>query len=98
MKLDVNTLCNELTSVSDWRKLGLYLGVEDYELDQIEKSHPTEGSDGWKQKTFSLWLKHTPGASWGDVVGALRRMGENTMAERIELAAPASELYSRSQQ
>ena len=82
---DTATLCNELVSVSDWRKLGLYLGVQDYELDQIEMSHPTEGCGRWKQETFSLWLKHTPNASWRDVVGALRRMGENSEAERIEL-------------
>ena len=79
------TLCSELTSVSEWRKLGLYLGVRDYELDKIETTCPTEGYDGWKQETFSLWLRHTPNASWGDVVGALRQMGENTTAERIEL-------------
>ena len=84
-KLDTATLCNELVSVSDWCTLGLYLGVKDYELDQIETSHPTGGCGRWKQETFSLWLRCTPNASWGDVVGALRQMGENTLAERIEL-------------
>ena len=85
MKPDVKTLCNELVSVSDWRKLGLNLGVQDYELDQIERSRSAEGCDGWKRETFSLWLKHTPNASWRDVVEALQRMGENTVAEKIEL-------------
>ena len=79
------TLCNELASVSDWRTLGLYLGVQDYELDQIERTHPTEGHGRWKQETFSLWLRRTPSASWRDVVGALRRMGESATAARIEL-------------
>ena len=95
---DTATLCNELASISDWRKLGLYLGVKDYELDQIERSHPTGGCGRWKQETFSLWLQHMPNASWGDVVGALRRMGQNTEAERIEQQyivrpAYASKLY-----
>ena len=95
---DTATLCNELASVSDWHKLGLQLGVQGYELDQIERSHPTEGCDGWKRETFSLWLKRTPNASWRDVVGALRRMRENTEAERIELKytvgpVHASKLY-----
>ena len=85
MCLDTATLCNELASVSEWRMLGLYLGVKKQELDQIERSHPTEGCGRWKEETFSLWLKHTPNASWGDVVGALRQMGENTEAERLEL-------------
>ena len=96
---DTATLCNELVGVSDWHKLGLYLGVQDYELDQIERSHPTEGCSRLKQETFSLWLRRAPNASWRDVVGALRRMGENTEAERIELKyivgpVPASKLYS----
>ena len=96
---DTATLCNELAGVSDWRKLGLYLGVQNYELDQIERSYPTEGYDGWKRETFSLWLQHTPSASWGDLVGALRQMGEKNIAERIELKyivepVHASKLYT----
>ena len=83
-KPDTGTLCNELASVSDWRKLGLNLGVQDYELDQIHRSHPAEGCDGWKRETFSLWLRRTPSASWRDVVGALQQMGEKIVAETIE--------------
>ena len=85
VKPDVKTLCNELVSISDWRKLGLYFGVQDYELDQIERSRSAEGCDGWKRETFSLWLRRKSNASWRDVAGALRQMEENTVAERIEL-------------
>ena len=85
VKPDTATLCNELGSVSDWHTLGLNLGVKDHELDQIEKSHPTEGCSRWKQETFSLWLRRKSNASWQDVAGALRQMEENTVAERIEL-------------
>jgi len=91
---DTATLCNEVASVSDWRMLGLYLGVKDYELDQIERSHPTEGCGRWKQETFSLWLRCTPNASWRDVVGALRRMRENIEAERIELKYPVGPAHA----
>ena len=80
----MKTLCNELVGVSDWRKLGLNLGIQDYELDKIKSSHPAEGCDGWKRETFSLWLRRTPSASWRDVVRALQQMGENRVAERIE--------------
>ena len=85
VKPDTATLCNELGSVSDWHTLGLNLGVKDHELDQIERSHPTEGCGRWKQETFSLWLRRKSSASWRDVVQALRQMGENTEAKRIEL-------------
>ena len=85
VKPDTATLCNELGSVSDWHTLGLNLGVKDHELDQIERSHPTEGCGRWKRETFSLWLRRKSNASWQDVAGALRQMEENTVAERIEL-------------
>ena len=97
VKPDVKTLCNELVSVSDWRKLGLYLGVQDYELDKIKRSYPSEDCDGWKQKIFSLWLRHTPSSSWRDVVRALQQMGENTLAETLKqkyIGGPASTLQS----
>ena len=81
--LDTAVLCNELTSVRDWRSLGLNLGVRDYELDQIESSHPTGGCSRWMQETFSLWLRKTPSASWENVVRALRQMREDTLAVRI---------------
>ena len=77
-------LCNELTSICNWRGLGLNLGVRDYELDQIQRSHPTEGCSRWRQETFSLWLQQTPRASWENVVKALRQMGENKVAAKIE--------------
>ena len=80
---DTAILCRELISVSDWRSLGLNLGVRDYELDQIQSSHPTEGCSRWRQETISLWLRHTPSASWENVVRALQMMGENTLAVRI---------------
>ena len=84
VKPDLQSICNELTSIYDWNTMGLNLGVQDYELAKIQRSHPTEGCDGWKRETISLWLRRTPNSSWKDVVGALQQMGENTLAERIE--------------
>ena len=63
---DTATLCNELARISDWRKLGLYLEVQGYELDQIERSRTTEGCGRWKQEIFSSWLRRKFNASWGD--------------------------------
>ena len=89
--------CNELVSITDWHKLGLYLGVQDYKLDQIERSHSAEGCDGWKRETFSVWLRCTSNASWRDVVETLQKMGQNTVAERIEqkyIGECTSKLYT----
>ena len=81
--LDTAVLCRELISVSDWRSLGLNLGVRDYELDQIESSNPNEGCGRWRQEAISLWLQRTPSASWKNVVNALQEMRQYTLAERI---------------
>ena len=78
-------LYNELTDVSDWYTLGLNLGVRETELQQIQSSYPTEGCRRWKQETISHWLRQTPSASWENVVKALQKMGENKVAEKIEL-------------
>ena len=81
--LDTAVLCEELISICDWRSLGLNLGVRDYELNEIERSHPTEGCGRWRQETISLWLRRTPSASWETVVKALQKTRENTLAVRI---------------
>ena len=97
---DIKTLCNELTSISDWFTLGLNLGVQDHQLQEIRSNYlQVEGVGGCRQQSLILWLKHTPKASWRDVVGTLRRIGENTEAERIELQyivrpAHASKMYT----
>ena len=82
---DIATLCNELTSISDWFILGLNLGVPYPLLKEVRSSYSVEGSGACKRETLVLWLQHTPSASWGDVVGALQQMGENSVAERIQL-------------
>ena len=79
--LDIATLCNELTSISDWFTLGLNLGVPYRLLKEVRSNYSIEGLGALRRETLLLWLQRTPSASWSDVVGALRRMGENTEAE-----------------
>ena len=81
---DIATLCDELTGISDWFTLGLNLGVPHHQLKEVRSNYSVEGLGACRRETFSLWLQHTPSASWRDVVGALRQMRENIEAERIE--------------
>ena len=78
--VEVNILCEELSTVSDWYQLGLKLGVPDYKLDEIQRYH---SSSQWKLETLKLWLQLKPNASWMNVVRALQRMEENTLAKWI---------------
>lgn len=82
-RLNVGNLSNELSSiVTRWYALGINLGIPLYELRKIERNYPND-VDRRMTETLSLWLRYTPSASWKDVVIALQRMGENTLAERI---------------
>ena len=57
-------------------------GVHLHELDRIEEECSTNIKRRL-QRTLSLWLQRKPNASWLDVVNALRKMGQNRVAESI---------------
>ena len=95
VKLDIAALCNELSSISDWFTLGLNLGVQYHQLDQIRRNYSVEGCSGCRREAIVLWLRHIPTASWRDVVHALEKMEENTVAEVIRAKyIVASKLHS----
>ena len=78
--MEVNVLCEELSAVSDWYRLGLKLGVPDYKLDEIQRNH---SSSRWKIEMLKMWRQLNPNASWMNVVRALQRIEENTLAKMI---------------
>ena len=92
---DIATLCNELTGISDWFTLGLNLGVHYRLLKEVRSNYSVDGCGACRRETLVLWLQRAPNASWRDVVGALRQMGENAVAQRIEQKyILASKLYN----
>ena len=81
--LCTGVLSDELSTVTDWYKLGMKLGVPDHKLDEIQRNHPHDGVSRWRDEVLSLWLRLTPNASWMNVIRALQRMGEKALAEKI---------------
>ena len=79
--LKVGDLSSELKTVTDWHKLGIHLGLQTYELIQIERDH--HGNERQKREMLDLWLRRKPDAGWRDVVSALEEMEENRVAESI---------------
>ena len=77
----VRDLSSELKPVTDWYQLGIHLGLQTYELIQIERDH--HGNERRKQEMLNLWLRRKPDAGWRDVVSALQQMEENRVAESI---------------
>ena len=81
--LNVRNLSSELTTITNWYQLGLYLNLQTHELDKIQQDHAHQGNDRQRLGMLALWLRHTPNATWEDVVSALQQMEEKRAAENI---------------
>ena len=79
--VNARNLFSELQTVTRWFQLGINLGLQIHELDNIEHDHI--GSERRMLQMLYLWLQRAPNAAWGDVVSALQQMGENKVAEGI---------------
>ena len=80
--LTVNQLVEAVSTVTDWHKLGLRLGIAMCKLRELELSY--QGVDRLKAEMFDVWLKNSPRATWGDLIIALRAMDEHTVVSDIE--------------
>ena len=68
---------------SKWYLLGLWIGVDENELDKIEVDNPND-SNNCLVKMLKKWLKMVqPKPSWSAVVDALRGVQEGKLAENI---------------
>ena len=82
--LDVKNLLTACKNVSDWKQLGIQLGLTMTQLENIERTYHIQGVDILKSHMFDVWLKNSPRASWTDLANALRAIGNNTVADEIE--------------
>ena len=81
--LNVKNLSSELTTITNWYQLGLYLDLQTHELNKIQQDHAHHGNDRQMLEMLALWLRRTPNPTWDDVVSALQQMRENRVAENI---------------
>ena len=80
--LTVNQLVEAVSTVTDWHKLGLRLGIAIYNLRKIQDSY--QGVDRRMAEMFDFWLETSPNATWGDLITALKAMGKHRVARDIE--------------
>ena len=71
-------------TVSDWHSLGLQLNLTMIELRDIDVIYHKEGLKRIKAEMFHVWLKTSSSASWADLKKALKMIGENNVASKIE--------------
>ena len=75
----------ELRDIMDWDKLGVYLGVPSSTYRAIELQFlQVHGPGRCRNELINKWWRQTPNANWGDVIAALKEMGENRLAAHLE--------------
>ena len=85
---DLGDVYEAVHDVTDWKRLGLQLGLRYSTLTKI-RSNQRDQIDDCKMEVLSAWLnqqdcvpqKGIP--SWSVLRVALRRMGENELADKI---------------
>ena len=82
-ELCIVSFLEETAEVTDWYMLGLYMGVPQKDLAQIEKQSSSQGSARCRAELFGVWMKRTPNASWELIAAALGKLGETVLAEKI---------------
>ena len=81
--LNFRNLSSELTTITNWYQLGVYLNLQTHDLNKIQQDYAHHGNDRQMVEMLALWLRRTPNATWGDMVSALQQMGENRVAKNI---------------
>ena len=86
---DLRELLSILEEVTEWHQLGLHLGLKESAMETVECGfrNPWDA----KREMLKLWLKQNdqiPGAgtraTWSSLIEALKAMGYNVLAKRIE--------------
>ena len=80
---DLRELVQELEPVKEWFTLGLYLGLKDDELREIEADH--RYLQHCKHEVLSRWLRKGHNCTWRRMVEVLIQMGEMVVADTIRL-------------
>ena len=82
-KLMVKDLEEELRSLVYWERFALYLqGIVQSDINIIKHDHRYIAEQ--KIALFDKWLRKNPTASWKDVIHALEKVEENSLAEEIK--------------
>ena len=86
-----------LHGLTDWKRLGLALGLLYPTLKSIEKD--SDRNDECKMEMLAAWLYQQDNVcqngvpSWSVLVAVLRRMGENELAGRIAVSCECNSYW-----
>ena len=75
-------LVRELGQVTQWDILGTYLGLEENEIEEIERDHQHNARR--RIAMFSKWFEKDPHASWEKIIDALQCMLKVRLANQLK--------------
>ena len=79
--LSINLLVEELSGVTEWCTLGLFLRLTENEIKEIEQDH--EGTARRRMAVLNKWLKKETDPSWLIIISALEKMSEMSLANQL---------------
>lgn len=89
-EVSLHELLIELKDVDDWFELGVYLGVPDNKLREIQQDCHYMDIEECKMEMILLWRQlNIP--TWSAIVNALAEIGQHKIA--LEIASKYSEWY-----
>ena len=81
---DARELDEQLSELVDWERFGVHLGMSKSEVDIIDRDKPDIAIK--KLTLFDKCLKANPSLFWEDVIEALEKIKEITVANKVKLA------------
>ena len=77
-------LVRELSKVVQWDMLGIYLGLEENEIEEIERDHHDKPTARLRIVMLGKWMEKDVNASWEKVIEALKSMSQMRLANHLK--------------
>ena len=87
-------LVRELCKVTEWDILGIYLGLDESEITEIERDHQSNARR--RIAMLAKWIEKDVNVSWEKVIDALECLSQITLANQLKEKYCTSELNSPS--
>ena len=81
---EMRDLVEWLHDLIKWEEFGTFLpGIKNIHIEMIKADHLNARVNEKKSALYNQWLRIDPNASWSNVIEALERMKENTLAAEV---------------
>ena len=81
---NVSQLSLALTDLVRWEEFAIQLDGIDHVVTAKIQKEVFPDVEKWKMALYNKWLAVYPDATWSDVVKALKIIGENRLAQKVE--------------